>query len=121
FVTAHDGFTLRDVVSYNEKHNEANLEDNSDGNSENFSANYGVEGPRDDPEIEAVRGRQMRNLAATLLISQVLPMMLAGDELGRTQQGNNNAYCQDSELTWTHWDQADHDLIEFTATVSRLR
>ena len=107
FVTAHDGFTLRDVVSYNDKHNEANLEENRDGHSENFSANYGVEGPSDNPEIEALRWRQMRNVAATLLISQGIPMLLAGDELGRTQQGNNNAYCQDDEIAWLDWEAAE--------------
>src|SRR6516225_711330 len=107
FVAAHDGFTLRDVVSYNEKHNEANLEENRDGHSENFSANYGVEGPSDDPEIEGLRWRQMRNLAATTLFSQGLPMLLSGDEVGRTQQGNNNAYCQDNEIAWTDWAAAE--------------
>ena len=107
FVAAHDGFTLRDVVSYNDKHNEANLEENRDGHSENFSANYGVEGPSDDPEIEGLRWRQMRNLAATTLFSQGLPMLLSGDEVGRTQQGNNNAYCQDNGIAWTDWAAAE--------------
>ena len=121
FVTAHDGFTLNDLVSYNEKHNDANGEDNRDGESHNRSWNCGAEGPTDDPQVLTLRRRQQRNFIATLLLAQGVPMLLAGDEMGRTQQGNNNAYCQDSELTWTHWDQADHDLIEFTARVSRLR
>src|SRR4029077_3526787 len=107
FVTAHDGFTLRDLVSYNEKHNEANLEENRDGHSENFSANYGVEGPSGNPEIEALRWRQMRNLTATLLVSQGTPMLLARDAFGRTQQGNNNAYCQDDEIAWVDWEAAE--------------
>ena len=98
FVTAHDGFTLRDLVSYNDKHNEANGEDNNDGESHNRSWNCGVEGPTDDPEIHALRARQQRNLLATLLLSQGVPMLLHGDEVGRTQQGNNNVYCQDNEI-----------------------
>ena len=101
FITAHDGFTLNDLVSYNEKHNEANGEDNRDGNSDNQSWNCGAEGPTDDPEINALRERQKRNMLATLLLSQGTPMMLAGDEFGRTQQGNNNAYCQDNEISWS--------------------
>ena len=105
FVTAHDGFTLRDLVSYNEKHNEANGEDNNDGESHNRSWNHGVEGPTDDPEIQSLRAREQRNLLATLLLSQGVPMLLHGDELGRTQQGNNNTYAQDSEIAWVHWDQ----------------
>jgi isoamylase len=121
FVTAHDGFTLRDLVSYNEKHNEANGENNNDGESHNRSWNCGVEGHTDDPAVLVLRARQQRNLIATLLLSQGVPMILHGDELGRTQQGNNNGYAQDSELTWVHWDQADVPLIEFTAAVSRLR
>ena len=104
FVTAHDGFTLNDLVSYNDKHNEANGEDNNDGHSDNRSWNCGVEGPTDDPAIIALRERQMRNLLATLLLSQGTPMLLAGDEFGRTQQGNNNAYCQDNEISWVDWD-----------------
>jgi isoamylase len=121
FVTAHDGFTLRDLVSYNEKHNEANGEDNNDGESHNRSWNHGVEGPTDDPEILAARARSQRNFIATLLLSQGVPMLLHGDELGRTQNGNNNTYAQDSEIAWVHWDQADRPLVEFTAAVSRLR
>ena len=103
FVTAHDGFTLHDLVSYNEKHNEANGEDNRDGSNHNLSWNCGVEGPTDDPAINALRERQKRNFLATLLLSQGVPMLLAGDELGRTQRGNNNAYCQDNEIGWLDW------------------
>ncbi len=121
FVTAHDGFTLRDLVSYNEKHNEANGEDNNDGESHNRSWNCGVEGPTDDPEVLAWRSRQQRNLLATLLLSQGVPMIAHGDELGRTQGGNNNGYAQDNETTWVHWDTIDQPLIEFTAAVARLR
>ncbi|MFL6003665.1 MAG: glycogen debranching protein, partial [Nocardioides sp.] len=121
FVTAHDGFTLRDLVSYNEKHNEANGEDNNDGESHNRSWNHGVEGPTDDPEILEARAREQRNFLATLLLSQGVPMILHGDEMGRTQQGNNNTYAQDSELSWVHWDQADRPLVEFTAALVRLR
>ncbi len=121
FVTAHDGFTMRDLVSYNEKHNEANGEDNNDGESHNRSWNHGVEGPTDDPEVLALRAREQRNLLATLLLSQGVPMILHGDEMGRTQQGNNNTYAQDSELSWVHWEDADRPLIEFTAALTRLR
>ena len=121
FVTAHDGFTMRDLVSYNEKHNEANGEDNNDGESHNRSWNHGVEGPTDDPAIRALRAREQRNLLATLLLSQGVPMILHGDELGRTQQGNNNTYAQDSEISWVHWDEADKPLVEFTAALIRLR
>jgi glycogen operon protein len=121
FVTAHDGFTLRDLVSYNEKHNEANGEDNNDGESHNRSWNSGAEGPTDDPKVLGLRARQQRNFIATLLLSQGVPMLLHGDELGRTQLGNNNTYAQDSELTWIHWDSEDQPLIEFTAAVARLR
>ncbi|GAB3531471.1 glycogen debranching protein GlgX [Arthrobacter tecti] len=121
FVTAHDGFTLRDLVSYNEKHNEANGEDNNDGESHNRSWNCGAEGPTDDPQVQTLRVRQQRNFIATLLLSQGVPMILHGDELGRTQDGNNNTYCQDSELSWVHWDNLDQPLLEFTAAVSRLR
>jgi isoamylase len=103
FVTAHDGFTLRDAVTYNDKHNAANGEDNNDGSSDNRSWNCGAEGPSDDPEIVALRQRQMRNMLATLLLSQGTPMLLAGDEFGRTQQGNNNAYCQDDAISWVDW------------------
>ena len=121
FVTAHDGFTLRDLVSYNEKHNEANGEDNNDGESHNRSWNCGVEGPTDDPEVNELRARQQRNFLATLFLSQGVPMICHGDELGRTQQGNNNGYCQDNELTWIDWEHADDDLLAFTRTVSALR
>ena len=121
FVTAHDGFTLRDLVSYNEKHNEANGEDNNDGESDNRSWNCGAEGPTDDPEINALRGRQQRNLLTTTLLSQGVPMISHGDELGRTQGGNNNGYCQDNEITWIDWAHADTALLEFTRTVSALR
>ena len=121
FVIAHDGFTLRDLVSYNEKHNQANGEDNNDGESHNRSWNCGVEGPTDDPEVNALRARQQRNFLATLLLSQGVPMIAHGDELGRTQQGNNNVYCQDNELSWIDWDNPDTDLMEFTRTVSALR
>ena len=123
FVTAHDGFTLHDLVSYNDKHNEANGEDNRDGNDNNLSWNGGVEGPTDDAQINAQRARQKRNLLATLLFSQGVPMLLAGDELGHSQSGNNNAYCQDSELTWLDWDLSDddRDLMAFVQRVIRLR
>ena len=121
FVTAHDGFTLRDLVSYNEKHNEANGEDNNDGESDNKSWNCGAEGPTDDPEINALRGRQQRNFLTTTLLSQGVPMISHGDELGRTQGGNNNGYCQDNEITWIDWAHADTALLEFTRTVSALR
>jgi glycogen operon protein len=121
FVTAHDGFTLRDLVSYNDKHNDANGEDGKDGTDDNRSWNSGVEGPSDDPAIVALRGRQQRNFLATLLLSQGVPMVLHGDELGRTQGGNNNTYAQDSEISWVHWDDADQGLIEFTAAITRLR
>jgi isoamylase len=125
FVTAHDGFTLNDVVSYNEKHNDANKEDNKDGSSDNRSWNCGAEGPTDDPGINALRGRQLRNLLATLLLSQGTPMMLAGDEFGRTQQGNNNAYCQDSEISWLDWSiegkGQGQGLIRFVQKLTRLR
>jgi glycogen operon protein len=123
FVTAHDGFTLADLVSYNEKHNEANGEGNRDGHSHNLSWNCGAEGPTDDPEINALRDRQIRNMLATLLLSKGTPMLLAGDELGRTQQGNNNAYCQDNEISWVDWNMGARGeaLTRFTARVSALR
>jgi isoamylase len=121
FVTAHDGFTLRDLVSYNEKHNEANGEDNNDGESNNQSWNCGAEGPTDDPGINELRSRQQRNFLATTLLSQGVPMISHGDEIGRTQNGNNNGYCQDNEITWVHWDEADTDLLEFVQAVSALR
>src|SRR5205807_4717300 len=110
-----DGFTLADLVSYNEKHNEKNLEDNSDGENNNLSWNCGVEGPTDDPAILELRARQVRNVVATLLLSQGVPMISHGDELGRTQSGNNNAYCQDNETTWINWDLTDDQksLLEF--------
>ena len=120
FVIAHDGFTLRDLVSYNEKHNEANGENNQDGESHNRSWNCGVEGPTDDPEILALRARQQRNFIATMLLSQGVPMICHGDELGRTQFGNNNGYCQDNEISWIDWSTADAALIEFTKQVSAL-
>jgi glycogen operon protein len=121
FVTAHDGFTLTDLVSYNEKHNEANGEDNRDGESHNRSWNLGVEGPTDDPAINAARARQKRNFLATLILSQGVPMLVAGDELGRTQGGNNNAYCQDNEISWLDWAKADGELLEFTRALIALR
>ncbi|HTH96959.1 MAG TPA: glycogen debranching protein GlgX [Stellaceae bacterium] len=123
FITAHDGFTLNDVVSYNDKHNEANGEDNQDGHSDNRSWNCGVEGPTDDPEINALRERQMRNMLATLLLSQGTPMLLAGDEFGRTQAGNNNAYCQDNEISWVDWNIEEKGdlLIKFVRKVIGLR
>jgi glycogen operon protein len=121
FVTAHDGFTLRDLVSYNDKHNEANGEDGNDGESHNRSWNCGVEGPTDDVEVLALRARQQRNMLATVLLSQGVPMLLAGDELGRTQQGNNNAYCQDNELSWVDWSGRDIDLFDFTRHLVHLR
>jgi glycogen operon protein len=121
FVTAHDGFTLRDLVSYDQKHNEANGESNNDGESHNRSWNHGVEGPTDDPVIQAFRSREQRNLLATLLLSQGVPMILHGDELGRTQSGNNNTYAQDNELSWVHWDNADKPLMEFTSALIKLR
>ena len=123
FVTAHDGFTLADLVSYNEKHNEANGEDNRDGESHNRSWNSGVEGPTDDPEILDLRGRQQRNFLTTLLLSQGVPMIAHGDELGRTQQGNNNVYCQDDELSWVDWELDDErtGLLDFARRVVHLR
>ena len=121
FVTAHDGFTLRDLVSYNDKHNDANGEGNNDGESHNRSWNCGVEGPTCDAEVNALRNRQQRNFITTLLLSQGVPMICHGDELGRTQRGNNNGYCQDNELTWVDWEHADVALQSFTASVSALR
>jgi glycogen operon protein len=123
FVTAHDGFTLVDLVSYNEKHNEANLEGNRDGENNNLSWNHGVEGPTDDPAIAEVRARQVRNFLATLLLSQGVPMISHGDELGRTQGGNNNTYCQDNELTWINWDLAEDQkaLCEFVRQLIHFR
>jgi glycogen operon protein len=121
FVTAHDGFTLLDLVSYDSKHNEANGEDNRDGESHNRSWNCGAEGETDDPDILALRARQQRNLLATLLLAQGVPMLLAGDEIGHTQRGNNNAYCQDNEIAWIDWAATDSDLLEFTERLIALR
>jgi isoamylase len=123
FVTAHDGFTLHDTVTYNDKHNEANGEDNKDGHSHNRSYNYGVEGETDDEGIVATRERQKRNFLATLLFSHGTPMILAGDEFGRTQGGNNNGYCQDSEISWVNWDLNDNNkaLLAFTQKLTKLR
>jgi glycogen operon protein len=121
FVTAHDGFTLRDLVCYDQKHNEANGEENRDGESHNRSWNCGVEGPSDDPAVNALRARQQRNFLATLLLSQGIPMLLAGDELGRSQRGNNNAYCQDNELSWIDWAHVDEELLAFTRRLCRFR
>jgi glycogen operon protein len=124
FITAHDGFTLKDLVSYNDKHNEANGEDNRDGHSDNHSWNHGAEGPTEDPAIKGLRQRQMRNLLATLLLSQGTPMILAGDEFGRSQGGNNNSYAQDNEISWVHWpDIAEDDkaLVEFVCKLIKLR
>jgi glycogen operon protein len=122
-ITVHDGFTMSDLVSYDAKHNDANGEDNRDGTDDNRSWNCGVEGPTDDPQINALRARQRRNLLATLLLSEGVPLLLGGDELGRTQDGNNNAYCQDSELSWTDWSLAGTsiDLSAFVAAMARLR
>lgn len=123
FIAAHDGFTLNDLVTYNEKHNEANGEENRDGHSHNRSFNHGVEGPTDDPAINAVREQQIRNLLATLYLSQGTSMLLAGDEFGRTQQGNNNAYCQDNEISWLDWDWNDQNrrLVAFVERLASLR
>jgi isoamylase len=121
FVTAHDGFTLRDLVSYNDKHNEANGEDNRDGESHNRSWNCGAEGPSSDKQVNALRARQERNFLTTLFLSQGVPMLLGGDELGRTQGGNNNGYCQDNEVSWFDWEHADKDLLTFARRLARLR
>jgi isoamylase len=123
FITAHDGFTVNDLVSYNEKHNDANGEDNRDGADDNRSWNCGAEGPTDDPKVNELRARQRRNLISTLLLSQGVPMLLGGDEFGRTQGGNNNAYCQDDEISWVDWERAEEfsDLAAFTAAVSEFR
>ena len=121
FITAHDGFTLRDLVTYNEKHNEANGEDNRDGENHNRSWNLGAEGRTDDPAINAARSRQQRNFLTTLLLSQGVPMLLGGDEIGRTQGGNNNTYCQDNETSWFAWEHADRDLMSFTRDLIALR
>jgi len=123
FVTCHDGFTLQDLVSYERKHNEANGEDNRDGTDDNRSANYGAEGPTDDPAVNELRARQVRNFLVTLFCSQGIPMMSAGDEMGRTQQGNNNAYCQDNDLSWVDWERGakQSDVLEFARGLSELR
>jgi isoamylase len=121
FITAHDGFTLHDLVSYNEKHNEANGEDNNDGEGHNRSWNCGAEGVTDDVEVLELRARQKRNFLATLLLSQGVPMLLGGDELGRTQGGNNNAYCQDNEISWFDWDEADTVLLAWTQWLVQFR
>jgi isoamylase len=121
FVTAHDGFTLTDLVSYNDKHNEANGEHNRDGENHNRSWNCGVEGPTTDQDVLAIRARQRRNFLATLMLSQGVPMLSQGDEMGRTQGGNNNAYCQDNEISWVEWENVDSKLLEFTRELARLR
>lgn len=121
FVTAHDGFTLRDLVSYDEKHNDANLEGGRDGDAHNRSWNSGVEGETDDPKVNLVRKRRARAMLTTLMLSQGVPMLLGGDEFGRTQQGNNNAYCQDNEVSWYDWDAVDEELFEYTRELIRIR
>ncbi len=121
FITAHDGFTLADLVAYNDKHNEANLEDNHDGRDDNRSWNCGAEGPTDDPEVNALRALQQRNFLATLLLSQGTPMLLGGDERGRSQGGNNNAWCQENETSWFDWANGDEELLSFTRRLLELR
>jgi isoamylase len=121
FITAHDGFTLRDLVSYNEKHNEANGEENRDGESHNRSWNCGAEGPTDAEDVQRLRRRQQRNFLATLFLSQGVPMLCGGDEIGRTQGGNNNAYCQDNQISWYDWEHADQTLLAFARDLIRLR
>ena len=121
FITAHDGFTLNDLVSYNDKHNEANGENNNDGESHNRSWNCGVEGPTDDEDVIALRARQRRNFLTTLLLSQGIPMILGGDEIGRTQHGNNNGYCQDNEVSWYDWSHVDTELLDFTRRLIEFR
>ncbi len=120
-MTCHDGFTLNDVVSYEHKHNEANGESNHDGHGHNLSRNWGAEGPSDDPGIAHARARARRNLLATVLLSRGVPMLLHGDELGRTQHGNNNAYCQDNELSWLDWSNGEDDFLEFVRSLTALR
>jgi isoamylase len=120
-ITVHDGFTLRDLVSYNDKHNEANGEDNRDGTSDNESWNCGAEGPTSDPEIRALRARQSRAILTTLLLSFGVPLLLGGDEIGRSQNGNNNAYCQDNEITWLDWASADNELLAFARRLIAFR
>src|SRR6202008_2499360 len=123
FITAHDGFTLHDLVTFEQKRNEANLEDNRDGTDDNRSWNCGVEGETDDPDVRALRERQQRNFLATLLLSQGAPMLLGGDEIARTQHGNNNAWCQDNEISWFDWDidERGERLLEFTKRLIALR
>jgi glycogen operon protein len=124
FITAHDGFPLNDLVSYNDKHNEANGEDNKDGHNDNRSSNYGAEGPTDDPAINEIREQQKRNFLATLLSSHGTPMLLAGDEFGRSQMGNNNGFCQDSEISWVDWEgmpESGAALTEFVRKLTALR
>jgi glycogen operon protein len=123
FITAHDGFPMRDLTTYEHKHNEANLEDNRDGTDDNRSANYGVEGETDDPAINAIRHRQIRNMLATLILSTGVPMILGGDEFGRTQGGNNNAYCQDNPISWYDWQLApwQQEMLDFTRSVLAVR
>ena len=120
-VTSHNGFTLLDLVSYSRKHNEANGDDDWDVYDDNRSWNCGVEGPADDPGVRALRGRQQRNFLATLLLSQGVPVLQAGDELGRARLGNNNAYCQDNEISWVNWEKADKSLQEFACKLTALR
>ncbi len=120
-ITVHDGFTLTDVVSYEKKHNEANGENNTDGADDNHSSNYGVEGPTDDPGINELRKRQKRNLFTTLILSQGVPLITMGDEIGKTQNGNNNAYCQDNEISWLHWDKADNELLNFVKKLTQIK
>ena len=123
FVTAHDGFTLRDLVSYNYKHNESNLESNRDGTNDNRSWNHGVEGETNNPGIKELRNRQLRNFLATLMFSQGTPMLCGGDEIRRTQKGNNNAYCQDNEISWFDWnlDEESQKMLQFTKKVIKVR
>jgi glycogen operon protein len=121
FITAHDGFTLLDLVSYNRKHNEANGDNNADGEDNNRSWNSGVEGPTDDETIKKLRKQQCRNFLTTLFLSQGIPMLVSGDELGKTQQGNNNAYCQDNEISWIDWQNIDEELLEFTSRLIHFR
>jgi glycogen operon protein len=123
FVTSHDGFTMADLVSYNHKHNDANLDEGTSGEDHNRSHNHGVEGPTDDPEVTALRAQQQRNMLTTLLLSQGVPMLLGGDEFGRTQQGNNNTYCQDNELSWYDWTTTPtgEGLLAFTRRLIALR
>jgi glycogen operon protein len=121
FVTVHDGFTLNDLVSYNAKHNAANTEDNRDGTDDNRSWNCGAEGPTDDSDVNALRAQQKRAFLVTLLLSAGVPLLLGGDELGRTQRGNNNAYCQDNEITWFDWSNLDSELLQFTTDLIALR